>query len=151
AKWNLVGECSYYQLKTMGKNGAEIATSAGDLRDAPFPDGATELVDVHRDHALNEGIRYAVMVVNNYDGMPFSRLQLAFGGVMRRDDAEGAHFDPRTVHLRFALSGENGIFMPLVLDLREGELHWLDVYSKGQLVFNNVATSNKAITKICPE
>lgn len=55
------------------------------------------------------------------------------------------------MELKFALAGANGVFMPLVLDLREGVLHWLDVYSQGQLAFNNVATSNAAITKICPE
>jgi hypothetical protein len=41
--------------------------------------------------------------------------------------------------------------MPLVLDVRENVLHWLDVQSKGEFEFNNVASSNQAITKICPE
>jgi hypothetical protein len=29
-------------------------------------------------------------------------------------------------------------------------LHWLDVYSTGEFEFNNVASSNSAITTICP-
>src|SRR4029077_17722583 len=66
-------------------------------------------------------------------------------------DPEGQHFDPRTVALKFSLGGENGVFLPLVLDVRENVLHWLDVQSKGQFEFNNVASSNQAITKICPE
>jgi hypothetical protein len=149
--WQYVGVCSYYALQTMGRSGAVIAKSSGDLRDGPWPDGATEFVDLRCDAALASGVRYAVMVVNNYAGMPFSKLERGFAGIMLRDDAQGVQFDPRTVALKFALDGENGIFMPLVLDLREGLLHWLDVQSKGQLALNNVETSNAAITKICPE
>ena len=149
--WRYIGVCSYYQLKHMGPNNAVIAQSAGDLRDAPWPDGATEFVDVHREEALAAGIRYAVMVVNNYGGMPFSQLERGFAGIMLRDDPTGAHFDPRTVELKFTVEGENGIFLPLVLDLHQNRLHWLDVQSKGQFEMNNVENSNSAITKICPE
>lgn len=148
--WQEAGVCSYYQLKLQDQRGRTIATSGGDLRNAPFPDGASELVDVDWSRALAAGARYAVMVVNNYAGLPFSLLERGFAGLMLRDDAGGLHFDPRTVELKFDMQGENGVYMPLVLDLREGVLHWLDVYAQGQLVFNNVATSRRAITSICP-
>ena len=149
--WRPVGVCSYYQLRLEGSNGALIAQSAGDLRDGPWPDGATEFVDLHRDEALLAGARYAVMVINAYAGMPFSLLERAFAGLMLRDDASGKHFDPRTVELKFALDGENGVFLPLVFDIRDGLLHWLDVHAKGRFEMNNVETSKAAITKICPE
>ena len=149
--WQQVGVCSYYELECRGRDGSLIARSAGDLQDAPWPDGATELVDVHREPALATGVRYAVMVLTNYAGLPFSLLERGFAGLMLRDDPEGSHFDPRTVELKLALGGENGVFLPLVLDLRENTLHWLDVNSKGSFEMNNVANSNEAITKICPE
>jgi hypothetical protein len=38
----------------------------------------------------------------------------------------------------------------MVIDLETKSLHWLDVYSRGKLEFNNVASSNNAITGICP-
>jgi len=149
--WRYVGVCSYYELQAKGKDGSVIAQSSGDLRSGPWPDGATEFVDLHRDKALAAGVRYAVMVVNNYVGMPFSQLDRGFAGLMFRDDATGKHFDPRTVELKFALDGENGVFMPLVLDIHNDQLHWLDVHATGSLAFNNVESSNTAITKICPE
>jgi hypothetical protein len=149
--WRYVGVCSYYQLTCQESGGAVVARSAGDLRDAPWPDGATEFVDLHRDEALAAGVRYAVMVVNNYAGMPFSLLERGFAGLMLRDDPGGEQFDPRTVDLKFALDGENGVFLPLLLDLRAGVLHWLDVHAKGQFEMNNVETSNAAITKLCPD
>jgi hypothetical protein len=151
SSWQAVGVCSYYQLKAVGKDGSLLAQSAGDLRDAPWPNGATEFVDLRCKEALANGVRYAVMVVNAYAGMPFNRLERGFAGVMLRDDPGGLHFDPRTVELKFALDGENGVFLPLVLDLQTRELHWLDVVAKGQLEMNNVETSSGAITKLCPE
>lgn len=148
--WSHIGVCSYYQLKLSGKSGAAIATSAGDLRSAPYPDGATEFVDIDCTLAKREGVRYAVALVNSYGGMPFGELEHAFAGLMLLDDQHGAHFDPRAVQLKFDLQGENGIYLPLVLDLEQERLHWLDVYSKGEFAFNNAASSNAAITAICP-
>jgi len=55
---------------------------------------------------------------------------------------EGLHFD---------LQGENGVFLPMVVDIEEGAIHWLDVYSTGEFDLNNVETSRAAIRKICPE
>ncbi len=150
ADWRFVGVCSYYQLRATTRDGSLLAQSAGDLRDGPWPDGATEFVDLDCVEALSAGVRYVVMVVNNYAGMPFSTLERAFAGLMLRDDLGGHHFDPRTVELKFALEGENGVFLPCVFDLWENSLHWLDVQTKGQFECNNVATSNSAITRICP-
>ena len=150
ARWNYVGVCSYYQLKFPERNRA-FATSSGDLRSAPFPDGATEFIDLHCDRARERGVRFAVMVVNSYSGLPFSRLDRSFAGLMLRRDERGKHFDPRTVKLRFSLRGESGIYLPFVFDIAEHRLHWLDTYSKGQLLFNNVENANAAIMKLCPE
>ncbi|MDQ1832458.1 MXAN_6230/SCO0854 family RING domain-containing protein [Massilia scottii] len=149
-QWCLRGVCSYYQLTCKGSDGSIIATSAGDLTDAPFPDGASEFVDLDCELARRNGVRYAVAVLNNYSGMPFEDLEHAFAGLMFRDDVQGAHFDPRTVALRFDLAGTNGVFLPMVFDLRENQLHWLDLYAPGGFEFNNVATSTAAISAVCP-
>jgi hypothetical protein len=150
SQWRYVGVCSYYGLKLQVEERL-VAQSSGDLTSAPWPDGATEFVDLHTDAALKAGARYAVMVVNAYSGMPFSMLERGFAGLMLREDAGGQYFDPRTVELRFSLEGENGIFMPLVLDFEHDILHWLDVQSKGQFAMNNVATSSATLSRVCPE
>lgn len=151
AEWRYLDVCSYYQLKYANASNEAIATSAGDLRSAPFPDGASEFVDLDRALARAEGVRYAVMIVNAFAGLPFAQLERGFAGLMFRDDKFGKHFDPRTVELKFDLQGESGMFLPLVLDLEDDVMHWLDTYSKGNLAFNNPATSNAAIERICPE
>jgi hypothetical protein len=147
--WTYQGVCSFYQLTTT-EQGEAIAKSAGDFQDAPFPDGATEFVDVDLDAARRAGIRYAVAVVTAYAGLPFDALERAFAGLMFRKDVFGAHFDPRTVALKFALSGQHGVYLPLVVDLEEGRLHWLDMYSRGDFQFNHVDASKAAISTIGP-
>jgi hypothetical protein len=147
--WKHAGTCSYYQL-SFDAGGKRIATSSGDFTSAPHPDGASEFVDVDRAAATAAGIRFAVMVVNAYAGLTFSQLERGFAGLMLRDSLEAAHFDPRAVELKFDLQGEHGVFMPLVIDLETDTIHWLDVYDEGQLQMNNVKTSMRAITTICP-
>ncbi|MES2297294.1 MAG: MXAN_6230/SCO0854 family RING domain-containing protein [Pseudomonadota bacterium] len=149
AQWQHVGTCSYYQRVLQGEFG-KIAVSAGDLTSAPYPNGASEFIDLDCAMAEKHGIRYAVAVVNNYSGQAFEQLEHAFVGMMLRGDTQGHHFDPRTVEMKFNLQGGDGIFMPMVIDLEKKSLHWLDVYSRGKLEFNNVASSNTAITSICP-
>ena len=149
AAWEYLGVCSYYELSlAIGRD--TIATSSGDLTSAPYPAGASEFIDIDRALAAKHGIRYAVAVVNNYSGSAFGDLERAYAGVMLRDDLQGQHFDPRSVELKFDLQGGAGIFMPMVFDMRRDRIHWLDVYSRGKLAFNNVANANKAITAICP-
>lgn len=148
--WRALGFCSFFQLKLLDARGGTVAVSGGDQRSAPFPDGASELIDLDWQRALEHGVRYAVMLVNNYAGLPFSQLERGFAGLMLRSEAMGAYFDPRTVELKFDLQGENGIYVPLVFDLERGILHWLDVYSAGELAFNTAATSRRAVARICP-
>ncbi len=150
AAWQLVGTCSYYQLTATDAAGLPLAKSSGDFTSAPWPDGASEFVDIDRGRALASGYRYAVMVVNAYAGLPFRELARATAGVMLRDDNHGLHFDPRTVELAFALDGTNGVFMPVVVDLATSQLHWLDAYAKGEFDMNNVASSQRALATICP-
>jgi hypothetical protein len=92
--------------------------------------------------------------VNAYGGLPFRALPRATAGVMLRDasfdESRGDPFDPTSVALAFALDGDHGIFMPLVVDLAASTLHWLDAYSRGQFAYNNVASSKRSIGRICP-
>ncbi len=146
--WQLVGECSWSQLNLL-RDDVVIAVSAGDRRDAPYPDGATEFVDIDLAAANRAGIRYAVMLVNNFRGMAFSELERGFAGHMLRDDVAGLHFDPRTVQHRFDLAGDNGVYVPLVVDLAHDELHWLDVYTRGLPAMNTVTSAEASVSSIC--
>lgn len=150
ANWHELGVCTYYKLQYVGHHGRRIAYSSGDLTSAPYPDGASEFVDIDLAAAREEGIRYAVMLAANYSGNAFKELERAFAGLMYRDDADGLHFDPRTVALRFDLTGSNGGFLPLVIDFEAQQMHWIDAHTTGGMGGNNVANTSNAITTICP-
>ena len=61
---------------------------------------------------------------------------------------KGAVFDPRTVEHRFQLSGETGTFAPLIADLANNRIFWLDASHEGSLAYNNVENSKKAVQRI---
>lgn len=149
--WDYRGVCSYYALTLAAPGVGKVAQSSGDFTSAPFPDGASEFVDLDLEKARAVGFRWAVMVVNAYSGLPFGELERAFAGLMVRADAEGLLFDPQAVELKFQLTGHNGVYLPMAVDLESRTLHWLDTFSKGGLAFNNVASSKSAIARICPE
>lgn len=147
--WNPLDVCSYYSLSTNTPHGT-VAVSSGDWTSAPFPDGASEFIDVDCDVARKSGYRYAVLLVNAFAGMPFDLLERAYAGVMLRDSADGAPFDARLVELKFDLRGSNGNFMPLVVDLDQRTVHWLDVWAAGMDQGNNAASSNATIRSVVP-
>lgn len=150
ANWKELGVCTYYELQYVGEHGRRIAYSSGDLTSAPYPDGASEFVDIDLAAARAEGIRYAVMLAANYSGNAFEELERAFAGLMYRDTADGLHFDPRTAALRFDLTGNDGSFLPLVIDFEAQQMHWIDAYTTGGIGGNNLANTANAITTICP-
>lgn len=147
ADWKLIDTCSYYALRVT-RDHQLVAQSAGDSTDAPWPHGASEFVDLYRAAASATGVRYAVMVVNLYHGAAFSDLERAFAGLMLRSYTSSGAFDPRTVALRFEVTGGHGVFVPLVFDVEASTLFWLDASAKGLPAMNNVSTSDRDIRRI---
>lgn len=148
--WNFVNECTFYHL-SCDIEGKNVAVHSGDYQDAPYPDGASEFIDLHCETAIDSGIRYAVMQIHKYSGLPFSGLERGFAGIMLRDAANSdrsAVFDPRTVEHKFQLAGETGSFAPLVLDVQESRIFWLDASNQGGFAYNNVANSQTALQRI---
>lgn len=166
AEWQHLGQCSYHQLQWPpegkllrwpwgeprgGGTGSTCAWSAGDRTSAPFPDGASEFVDLDLAKARAQGVRFAVVIVNAYAGLSFDRLERAYAGLsLRERPMEGEAFDPRTVAFRFALKGSNGVYLPLSIDLEAEELFWLDLQSPGEAALNNVASSRASVKGLIP-
>lgn len=129
-RWRHVGTCDFTNLVV----GDRAAVHSGDLTSAPAPLGASEFVDLHLDRLALLGAKHLVMVVFAYNSVPFDRLEHGFAGIMCAP-AEGQYFDPRAVMQRFDLRGRSVITVPLVIDLGERRLRWLDVHvaSRGDL------------------
>lgn len=130
--FNYLQDVSYMNLK------CDFALHSGDLTSAP--EGATEFLDVDWQSALAAGVRYVVVSVNSFSGQAYKDLPACFAGVMQREQPQsGEIFEPKTVKLRWDLSSDAQINLPLVVDLKEKRLVWLDLALTQQLaVANNV-------------
>ncbi len=116
---------------------------------AAAKNGAVEYVDFDIRKCLQNGIRYAAMVVNSYSGEKFSEMDTAFCGVMVRDGMTGEQFEPATVKDRFALTTESGQLVMAVVDLQKRELIMVDRTVAGSLAYSNVITDHQPTKDVC--
>ncbi|MFD3453433.1 MXAN_6230/SCO0854 family RING domain-containing protein [Streptomyces sp. NPDC058691] len=125
AEWNAVGHCDYTRLRF----GRDAAVHSGDLTSAPAPQGASEFVDLDLDALAAAGVRHVVAVVFSFNNVPFDALAEAFAGLMARDlpGDHGPVFDARAVEQRYDLAGRARVSVPLVLDVANRTMRWLDV------------------------
>ncbi|KAB7843570.1 MXAN_6230/SCO0854 family RING domain-containing protein [Streptomyces mobaraensis] len=125
ASWRHVGTCDYTNLRFR----KTAAVHSGDLTSAPPPDGASEFVDLDLHKLAKAGVRYVVAVVFSFNSVPFEELAEGFAGLMVRDEpgGRGPVFDPRQVEQRFDLTGRAHACVPLVVDVAERTMRWLDV------------------------
>ncbi|MBZ4317890.1 MXAN_6230/SCO0854 family RING domain-containing protein [Streptomyces huiliensis] len=125
ASWRHIGTCDYTNLRFRGS----AAVHSGDLTSAPPPDGASEFVDLDLDELAETGVRYVVAVVFSYNSVPFEDLAEGFAGLMVRDEpgGKGQVFDPRQVEQRFDLTGRSRACVPLVVDVADRTMRWLDI------------------------
>ena len=124
------------------------AIHSGDRRSSG-KNGAVEYVDFDIKKCLQNGIRYAAMVVNSYTGEKFSEMDTAFCGVMVRDGMTGKQFEPATVKDRFALTTESGQLVMAVVDLQKRELIMVDRTVAGSLAYSNVITDYQPTKDVC--
>ncbi|NVJ01271.1 hypothetical protein HV824_24590 [Myxococcus sp. AM009] len=135
--WWLVDLCDFTNLRLAD----DAAVHSGDVTSGPLPMGGAEFLDVHAPRLLAQGVRYAIPVVFSYNSVSFDRMEDAFAGFMVREGAGGPHFDARAVEQRFDLQGSGQISVPLVIDLVEKQLRWVDVKVPPEDGFQSVRRS----------
>lgn len=104
--------------------------------------GACEFIDIDIDKALEAGYRYVFVSIHSFTANPFNSFNTT-AGFMERSDAkmirhgEGIKgnntsvynfsiFDPRTVELNFNLDTDSNASVPILIDLRERYVYWID-------------------------
>lgn len=131
-----IGQIAYYNLRD------EYATHSGDITNAP--NGASEFIDININKALNNKIRYVVMLVNGFTSQPFCNIPECFAGWMVRQDAQkGKVFEAKTVQNKYDLTADTKIGIPVVFDLLERKAIWCDLGLKNYPSFPNNLNNNK--------
>jgi hypothetical protein len=122
--WEHIGTCDYTSYRYF-----DGAVHSGDRTSAPAPEGASEFVDLNLDELAARGVRYVVGTVFSYNNVPFEELADAFAGVMVRDEPgeAGPVFDARQVEQRFDLTSKARASVPLLIDVNDRTMRWLDV------------------------
>src|SRR5690606_219081 len=128
---------AYYNLKEIG------AYHSGDITSAP--DGASEFIDIEISSCLKQGIRYVLMSVNSFTNQPYCDLPYCFAGFMiRQFPNSGEIFEPLTVENKFDLTANSKTAIPLIIDLYERKVIWVDLSLKG-----NPSTINNVHNNLC--
>ncbi|WMD22355.1 TerD family protein [Achromobacter seleniivolatilans] len=137
--FNFIDALTYYQLQSYG------GYHSGDIVDAP--DGAAEFIDLNLERLRGRGVRFVVMVLNSYTLQPYCDLAECFAGWMSRQDTNsGEPFEPRTVMDRIDLASNTQISLPLVLDLQDRCVRWMDVALRAQPRMNNVKNNLSGVS-----
>lgn len=131
------------------KNERLGAIHSGDRRCSGLH-GAVEYVDFDIKKCLQNGIRYAALVVNSYSGEKFSEMDAAFCGMMVRDGETGEQFEPATVKDRFALTTDARQIIMVVIDLLNREVVTVDKSTaQVRVACRNVVTDYAPTVDIC--
>jgi hypothetical protein len=149
--WKYLNQISYTNLRDTDMK----LYHSGDVTSAP--NGACEFLDVDMKGALKHGGRYIVMCVFSFTGQSFSDLPECFAGWMERTDAKsGEIFEPKTVKNKVDIDSDANTMVPLVIDLKERNIIWMDLtiasrqnmYNNTHSTYSSVGAMGKAITSL---
>ncbi len=119
--WEYMEHVSYTNLKSDRYQ----ACHSGDITSAP--NGASEFIDVDIPSAVKFKARYLVMNVFSFSQQPFVDLPMCFAGCMiRKQPKSGEIYEPKTVKYKFDLTSESKYTVPLIFDLLEKKIIWVD-------------------------
>jgi hypothetical protein len=122
SEWGYKEHISYTNLRS----DVYQAAHSGDITSAP--EGACEFIDLDIASVVKYGGRYVVMSVNSFTGQSFNSLPECFAGWMMRESPEsGEIFEPSTVQDRVDLTADTTIGLPVILDLVERKVVWIDL------------------------
>lgn len=104
---------------------------SGDIRRRKGP--CAEYVDVDVSRCLEQGLRYVVMQVHNFDNDPLHAVKDCVFGLMERESAvEGEIFIPKTISNCTALANESSTVIICILDLKEKCYIWADLEAQSR-------------------
>lgn len=138
-----LGHVSYTRLAADG------IVHSGDLQSAPL--GAAEFIDVNL-AAVADGCRYLAPQINRYSGDFFSVMTCHCGWMIREKvDSSYASFDIKTVQNKLDMAGNGGYCIPMLVDLKERRVLYIDLYVTATDAGNRVEGAVKDLSVIVRE
>ena len=131
-----VAACSYYSHKAV-INRQIVAIHGGDITDAP--EFAAEYLDIDKELCKKNGVKYVVLSMSAYNGIPFSQMEVAKFGFMQRQGSldmsvekyewnnfNGQLFEPSTVDMLIDITSNTTYTTPVIYDVENDQFFWID-------------------------
>ncbi|MBX3167079.1 MAG: hypothetical protein KF760_06695 [Candidatus Eremiobacteraeota bacterium] len=144
-KMHSTGNVSYTRLASEG------IVHSGDLQDAPL--GAAEFIDVELSVVRKlPDCRYLAPQINRFCGDYFALMDCHSGWMIRdKVDARYESFDLKTVQNKFDLTGTSGYCLPILVDLQESEILFIDLYVTGRSQHNTAEAAVHDVSILCQQ
>ncbi len=141
---NYTGHVSYTNLASSGMQ------HSGDLQSAPH--GAAEFIDIDLDTVRKSGSRYIATQIFRYSGENFATCECHAGWMIRDEgDSNYKSFDVKTVQNKFDVTGSGAYAIPIIVDLQENEIIFVDLFMRGVGQHNRVEGAYTDISVITRE
>jgi len=138
AWYNLRADSGYSHFRSFK------ACHSGDITNAPK--GASEFIDIDIPGAVAYGARYVVMDVRCYTGQNLNTIpECSAGWMLREKPKSGEVYEPKTVVDRIDVASEATSVMPLVIDLVERKVIWMDIVSTNRRAYNTAAGNREQV------
>lgn len=139
-QFEMIGHVSYTQLRSDKYQGYH----SGDITNAP--NGASEFIDITISKAAKHA-RYLAMNVQVFSGPSFADHETCFVGWMLRNKPNSNEiYEPATVEQRLDLDMPCRNVMPVLFDLQERQIIWVDLpVSRDGYYINNVENNAASI------
>lgn len=138
----LVRHISFTNLKEQDIN----CCHSGDIRHRQGP--CAEYIDIDIERCLEKGIRYVMVQVYNFNGMPMHTVKDTVFGLMERENAvAGEIFLPKTITDCMQLANEGTTVMAAIIDLNKRCYIWADIESTRvvPMLENTVGAANDVL------
>lgn len=139
------GHVSYTHLRDEG------IVHSGDITSAPH--GAAEFIDVSLDVLKKKGVRYIAPQIYRFCGNSFAEMDEVYAGWMCREKANRDYksFDIKTVENAFNLNGNSAYCLPMIVDVQNNEIIFVDLYVGTKELHNRVENSLGSVSAIARE
>lgn len=139
---NYQGHVSYTQLASHG------IVHSGDVQSAPL--GAAEFIDCDLSKLREiSSCRYLAPQIYRYCGSTFAQLTCHAGWMIREKvDAKIATFDVKTIQNKFNLDGDSSYALPILVDLHESKIVYIDLYVGAAQVNNRLEEALQDLSTI---
>ena len=141
---NYTGHVSYTNLASGGMQ------HSGDIQSAPK--GAAEFIDIDLAAVRKGGSRYIATQILRYSGEHFGTCE-CHAGWMIRDKVTSNYktFDIKTVQNKFDVTGAGSYAIPIIVDLQENEIIFVDLFMRGVDHYNRVEGAYQDISVVTKE